>query len=88
LAHELPVVGEDHQDANGGVHRLRAFDKLSIQDPQDATAAYNPRSFMEGACRCPHPVGQCLPWLLFNREDDEDVAYMYAFARGTVVFWL
>ncbi|EAQ86138.1 predicted protein [Chaetomium globosum CBS 148.51] len=41
-----------------------------------------------GVCGGPHPPGQRLPGLLVDGEENEDVAYVYAFARRAVVLWL
>ncbi|EAQ92071.1 hypothetical protein CHGG_00306 [Chaetomium globosum CBS 148.51] len=57
-------------------------------DPQESTTARDPRSLGKGVCGGPHPPGQRLPGLLVDGEENEDVAYVYAFARRAVVLWL
>jgi hypothetical protein len=64
------------------------LDEVAVQDPEEATTAYNPRSFRERVRGGPHPPGQRLPRLLLDGEEDEDVAYVYAFARRAVVLRL
>lgn len=55
LPNEFPIVGENYQDPDGGIDDLRALDKLAVKDPQDATAAYNPRPFRKGVYSLSHP---------------------------------
>jgi hypothetical protein len=43
LPNEFPAVGKNHQDPNGGVDHLRTLDQFAVQDPQEATAACDPR---------------------------------------------
>jgi len=88
LANEFPAVGKNHQDPDGGVDQLRALDQLAVQDPQEATTACNPRSFRKGIRAGPHPPGQRIPRLEVDGKEDEDVAYVYAFARRAVVLRL
>ena len=88
LSNEFPIVGKNHQDPNGGVDHLGALDQFAVQDPQEATAASNPRTYRKGGRGGLHPPGQRLPWLLVDWEEDEDVAYMYAFPRRAVVLRL
>ncbi|KAK4124403.1 hypothetical protein N657DRAFT_633497 [Parathielavia appendiculata] len=76
---------KDHQDPDGRVNQLRAFDQVAVQDPQEATTAYYPRFLRKGVRRSPHPPGQKLPRLAVDREEDENVAYVYAFAKRAVV---
>lgn len=88
LPNELPVVGKNYQDPDGGIDEPRALNKLAVQNPQDTAAAVNPRPFREGVRSRSHPSEQRSPWLLFNGEEDEDVAYVYAFVRRTVILRL
>jgi hypothetical protein len=64
------------------------LNEIAVQDPQEATAAYDPRPSREGARSRPHPLEERFPWLLFHGKDDEDVAYVYTFVGRTVIFRL
>jgi hypothetical protein len=64
------------------------LDAIAVQDPEEATAAYNQRPSRKGVRSCSHPAEKRLPWLLFHGEDDEDVANVDAFVRRTVVLRL
>jgi hypothetical protein len=64
------------------------LDKVAVQNTQDATAACNPGPSRKGVCSSSYQPGQRPPWLLFHGEEDEDVAYVYAFVRRTVVLRL
>jgi hypothetical protein len=85
LSNKFPVVGKNHQDPDGGIDNLSASDKLAVKDPQDAAAAYNPRPFRKGVGCLAHPPEQRTPWLLLYGEEEEHVAYVYAFVRRAVV---
>jgi hypothetical protein len=64
------------------------LDQLAVQDSQQATAARDPRPLRKGVRGGSHPPGQRLPGLLVDGEEDEDVAYVYAFTRKAVVLRL
>jgi hypothetical protein len=87
LPNKFPVIGKDDQDPDSGIDDRRALDKLAVQYPKDAAAAYDPGPFRERGCCLSHPAKQRTPGLLFDREEEEDVAYMYAFMRRAVILW-
>jgi hypothetical protein len=88
LPNEFPAVGKNDQDPNARVDQLRALDEVAVQDPEEAATACNPRPFRKRNCGGPHPPGERLPRLLVDREEDEDVAYVYAFAGKAVILRL
>jgi len=61
------------------------LDKLAVKDSQDATAAFDPRSLRKGVYSLSHPAEQRAPRLLLYRKEEEDMAYVHAFVRRTVV---
>jgi hypothetical protein len=66
---------------------VRALDKVTVKDPEDAAAAYNPGTFREGIRCLSHPPEQRTPRLLLNGEEKEDVACVDAFVRRALVLW-
>ena len=87
LPDKFPVIRKNHQDSGSGIHDLRVLDEVTVQDPQDSAAAYDPRPSWKGIGGLPHPAKQRTPRLLLQGEEEEDMAYVHAFVGRSVAFW-